>query len=66
MSFWNPLISHEEAARLRQRYDELGSLQAVADEENVRTRWLGQVLLRHDRRTGQSSAEYTGPERRKK
>ena len=44
MSFLGPTVSHEEAARLKRLYEELGSLQAVADAENVRTRWLGQVL----------------------
>lgn len=64
MSFWKPTISHEEAARLKRLYDELGSLQAVADAENVRTRWLGQVLRAHDRRVAGSDANYAGPERR--
>lgn len=63
MSFWKP-ISHGEAARLKRRYEELGSLQAVADEENVHTGWLGQVLIRHDRRVAGSDADYKGPERR--
>jgi hypothetical protein len=49
--FWKPIhVSPQEAARLKARYQELGSLQAVADEENVHTAWLGQILLRHDRR----------------
>lgn len=65
MSFWKP-VTHEEAARLKRRYEELGSLQAVADAENLRTGWLGQVLARHDRRTAGSDAHYKGPERRKK
>lgn len=65
MSFWKP-ISLDEAARLKRRYEELGSLQAVADVENVPTGWLGQVLLRHDRRTAGSDAHYKGPERRGK
>lgn len=64
MSFWNP-IDLDEAARLKRRYEELGSLQALAEEENVRTGWLGQVLLRYDRRVAGSDAGYTGPERRK-
>lgn len=66
MSFWSPTVSHQEAARLKGLYEELGSLQAVADAENVRTRWLGQVLLAHDRRVQGSDANYKGPERRKK
>jgi len=69
MSFWKPVgksVSGEEAARLKRRYEELGSLQAVADEENVHTGWLGQVLIRHDRRVAGSDADYEGPERRKK
>ncbi len=65
MSFWKP-ISHDEAARLKARYVELGSLQAVAEAENVRTGWLGQVLIRHDRRVAGSDASYKGPERRGK
>jgi hypothetical protein len=65
MSFWKP-ISHEEAARLKRRYVELGSLQAVAEAENVRTGWLGQVLIQHDRRVAGSDEGYAGPERRKK
>lgn len=65
MSFWKP-IGLDEATRLKQRYEELGSLQALAEEENVRTAWLGQVLLRHDRRVAGSGADYTGPERRKR
>ncbi|HEX5536358.1 MAG TPA: hypothetical protein VFX27_04125 [Sphingobium sp.] len=65
MAFWKP-IPADEAARLKQRYEELGSLQALADEENVRTGWLGQVLLRHDRRVAGSDTHYTGPERRKR
>lgn len=64
MSFWNP-INLDEAARLKRRYEELGSLQALAEEENVRTAWLGQVLLRYDRRVAGSDAGYAGPERRK-
>lgn len=64
--FWKQVVSDEEAARLKRRYEELGSLQAVAEAENVRTSWLGQVLLRHDRRTSGSDANYEGPERRKK
>lgn len=66
MSFWKPTISHEEAARLKRRYEELGSLQAVADAENVRTGWLGRVLMMHDRRVAGSDAGYRGPERRNK
>ena len=66
MSFLGPTVSHEEAARQKRLYEELGSLQAVADAENVRTRWLGQVLLAHDRRVAGSDANYDGPERRKK
>ena len=65
MSFWKQIVSEEEAARLKQRYVELGSLQAVADAEDVSTSWLGQVLKRHDRRVAGSDANYTGPERRK-
>jgi len=64
MSFWNP-INLDEAARLKRRYEELGSLQALAEEENVRTAWLGQVLLRYDRRVAGSDTGYAGPERRK-
>jgi len=64
--FWKPVITHEEAARLKARYQELGSLQAVADAENVSTGWLGQVLLKHDRRTAGSDVNYKGPERRGK
>ncbi|MGD9811805.1 MAG: hypothetical protein AB7U35_10810 [Sphingobium sp.] len=59
-------VSIDEAARLKRRYEELGSLQAVADAENVRTGWLGQVLLRHDRRVAGSGVDYKGPERRKR
>jgi len=63
--FWKPIhVSSHEAARLKARYQELGSLQAVADEENVHTGWLGQVLLRHDRRVAGAGADYAGPERR--
>lgn len=63
--FWKPIqVSPEEAARLKARYQQLGSLQAVADEENVHTGWLGQVLLRHDRRVAGSGTDYAGPERR--
>ncbi|RXR28213.1 hypothetical protein [Sphingobium fluviale] len=65
MSFWGPTISHDEAARLKRLYEEMGSLQAVADAENVRTRWLGRVLLAHDRRVAGSDRDYAGPERRK-
>lgn len=65
MAFWKPIPANE-AARLKQRYEELGSLQALADEENVRTGWLGQVLLHHDRRVAGSDTHYTGPERRKR
>jgi|GEM_PF-3141092 len=64
--FWKPVVTHEEAARLKARYEELGSLQAVADAENVSTGWLGQILLQHDRRTIGSDANYAGPERRNK
>lgn len=66
MSFWKPIKpTPEEAARFKQLYEQLGSLQAVADAENVSTSWLGRVLQRHDRRVSGSSANYTGPERRK-
>ena len=65
MSFWGQTISHEEAARLKRLYEDMGSLQAVADAENVRTRWLGRVLLAHDRRVIGSGTDYSGPERRR-
>jgi len=66
MSFWKPVRpTPEEAARLKQLYEQLGSLQAVADAENVSTGWLGRVLQQHDRRVIGSGADYTGPERRK-
>ena len=63
--FWKP-ISHEEAARLKSRYNELGSLQAVAEEVNMHTGRLGRALAMHDRRVAGSDADYTGPERRRK
>lgn len=62
--FWKP-ISHQEAARLKRRYDELGSLEAVAEEANMNTGKLGRVLVMHDRRVAGSDANYTGPERRR-
>jgi len=52
-------------ARLRRRYDELGSLQAVAEEANMHTGKLGRVLTLYDRRVAGSDANYTGPERRR-
>jgi len=63
--FWKP-ISQEEAARLKRRYVELGSLQAVADEMNMHTGRIGRALAMHDRRVAGSDASYTGPERRRK
>lgn len=62
--FWKT-ISEEEVARLRRRYDELGSLQAVAEEANMHTGKLGRVLTLYDRRVAGSDATYTGPERRR-
>lgn len=59
-------VTFEEAARLKRRYEELGSLQAVADEENMPTGKLGRVLLLYDRRVAGSDADYTGPERRRR
>ena len=65
MSFWNPIKpSPEETARLRQLYEELGSLQAGADAENVSTGWLGRLLAQHDRRAAGSGEDYDGIERR--
>lgn len=64
MSFWKR-FPVEESTRLRRRYEELGSLQALADAEGVSTAWLGRVLIEHDRRVPGSDANYTGPERRK-
>lgn len=61
--FWKTL-PQEEVARLRRRYDELGSLQALADEENMHTGKLGRVLTLYDRRVAGSDANYDGPERR--
>lgn len=52
--------------RLKHRYEDLGSLQALADEMNMHTGRLGRVLVMHDRRTGGSDADYAGPERRRK
>jgi hypothetical protein len=67
MSFWKPVaLSYEETARLKRLYVERGSLQAVADAENVSTRWLGRILEQHDRRVSGSDSTYTGPERRKR
>jgi hypothetical protein len=67
MSFWKPVKpSPEETARFKRLYEELGSLQAVADLEGVSTGWLGRLLLEHDRRVAGSDSHYTGPERRKR
>ena len=63
--FWKP-ISLEDAALLKRRYEELGSLQAVAEEVNMHTGRLGRVLAMYDRRVAGSDANYTGPERRRK
>lgn len=63
--FWKP-ISHDEAVRLKRRYVELGSLQALADELNMHTGRLGRALAMHDRRIAGSDADYKGPERRRK
>lgn len=62
--FWKP-ISFEETARLKRRYEELGSLEAVADEVNMTTGKLGRLLVLHDRRVAGSDAHYKGPERRR-
>ncbi len=63
--FWKP-ISFEETARLKRLYEELGSLEAVADEVNMTTAKLGRLLTIHDRRIAGSDANYTGPERRRR
>ncbi len=63
--FWKA-ISHEEAARLKRRYQELGSLQALSEEVNMHTGRLGRTLAMYDRRVAGSDANYKGPERRRK
>jgi len=63
--FWKPFC-FEETARLKRRYEELGSLEAVADEVHMSTGKLGRLLVRYDRRVAGSDANYTGPERRRK
>lgn len=63
--FWKP-IPFEETARLKRLYEELGSLEAVAQEVNMTTGKLGRLLMQHDRRVAGSDTDYTGPERRRR
>ncbi len=67
MGFWSraPIAPDVPVAQLKQRYLELGSLQAVADAENIDLAWLGRQLKAYDRRVAGSGADYTGPERRR-
>lgn len=68
MGFWSrtPAFSDKPVAILKERYLELGSLQAVADAERVDIAWLGRQLRAYDRRVAGSGAAYTGPERRRR
>lgn len=67
MGFWSrtPAVSDKPVALLKQRYLELGSLQAVADAEQVDRAWLGRQLKAYDRRVAGSDSTYAGPERRR-
>ncbi|TVV74374.1 hypothetical protein [Sphingomonas solaris] len=66
MGFWSraPIGSAKPLSALKQRYIELGSLQALAEAESVDIAWLGRQLKAYDRRVAGSDADYTGPERR--
>ncbi|WP_156679660.1 hypothetical protein [Sphingomonas profundi] len=68
MGFWSraPIAPDVPVQLLKQRYIELGSLQAVADAENLDVAWLGRQLKAYDRRVAGSDADYTGPERRRR
>lgn len=68
MGFWSraPLVTDKPVALLKQRYLELGSLQAVAEAERVDLAWLGRQLKAYDRRVAGSDANYSGPERRRR
>ena len=66
MGFWSkaPIAPEMPVERLKQLYVELGSLQAVADAENLDLAWVGRRLKAYDRRVLGSDANYAGPERR--
>ena len=68
LGFWSraPIAPDMPVALLKQRYLELGSLQALADAENLDLAWLGRQLKAYDRRVAGSDAHYTGPERRQR
>ena len=68
MGFWSkaPIAPDRPVAQLKQRYVELGSLQAVAEAENLDVAWLGRQLKAYDRRVTGSDATYNGPERRRR
>lgn len=64
MGFWSK-VPTAPVERLKQRYLELGSLQALAEAENLDRAWLGRQLKAYDRRVAGSDAQYDGPERRR-
>ena len=66
MGFWSraPIAPDMPVERLKQLYIELGSLQAVADAENLDLAWVGRRLKAFDRRIAGSDSDYAGPERR--
>jgi hypothetical protein len=66
MGFWSraPIAPDMPVERLKQLYNELGSLQAVADAEKLDVAWIGRRLKAYDRRVSGSDANYAGPERR--
>jgi ParB-like chromosome segregation protein Spo0J len=66
MGFWSraPIAPNMPVERLKQLYVELGSLQAVADAEDLDVAWVGRRLKAYDRRIAGANADYAGPERR--
>ncbi len=65
MGFWSKAPT-APIERLKKRYLELGSLQALADAENLDRAWLGRTLKAYDRRVAGSDLQYDGPERRQR
>lgn len=67
MGFWSraPIAPDMPMDQLKRRYLELGSLQKLADAENLDIAWLGRQLKAYDRRVAGADSSYAGPERRR-